>query len=123
MAVLRHLAQRATAAPELALSVLLRSENDPSTDLRKRKQFVELKSLGVRIIFGDLAQDSEAELATTFGNFDNVIGCTGFVVGRNIQFKLARAAPVESIHEMLKLSAASVEAIASDTRTNGISDP
>ncbi len=91
MAVLRHLAQRASAVPELALSVFLRPENHPTSDVRKRKQAIKLQSLGVRLIFGDLAQDSEAELASTFQKFDTVIGCTGFVVGRSIQLKLARA--------------------------------
>ena len=92
MAVLRHLAQRAASAPELALSVLLRPEGDRADDLRKRKQTSELRSLGVGFVFSDLAQSSETDLATLFGQFHTVIGCTGFVAGRSIQLKLARAA-------------------------------
>jgi len=32
---------------------------------------------------------SETDLATRFGQFNTVIGCTGFVAGRSIQLKLA----------------------------------
>lgn len=92
MAVLRHLAQRAASMPGFALSVLLRPEGNRADDLRKREQTAELQSSGVRVVSGDLAQDSEAALASIFGQFDTVIGCTGFVAGRSIQLKLARAA-------------------------------
>ena len=91
MTVLRHLARRAVSMPELALSVLLRPEGNCADDLRKREQAAELRLSGVRVVFGDLAQDAESALASTFGQFNIVIGCTGFVAGRSIQLKLARA--------------------------------
>lgn len=92
MSVLRRLVQRAVSMPELALSVFLRPEGNRADYLRKREQAAELQSYGVRVVSGDLAQDSEAALALIFRQFDTVIGCTGFVAGRSIQLKLARAA-------------------------------
>ena len=102
MAVLQHLALRAASLPRLVLSVLLRPEGiSPADDLRKRAQAAELQLSGVRVVFGDLAQDSEAALASIFRGFDTVIGCTGFVAGRSIQLKLARAALVGGVKRYL----------------------
>ena len=92
IAVLRALAQRAVTMPEVTVSVLLRPGGTDANNLRKQQQAAELQSLGVRFVFSDLAQDSEADLATIFRQFHTVIGCTGFVAGRSIQLKLARAA-------------------------------
>ena len=101
IAVLRHLAQRATSTPELTLSVLLRPENNGADDPHKREQIAALRSLGVRLLFSDLAQDSESDLATLFRDFDTVIGCTGFVAGRSIQLKLAHAALAAGVRRYL----------------------
>ncbi len=92
MSVLRHLAQRATSVSELTVSVLLRPENKGAESPRKQEQLAALRSLGVRVVFSDLAEHSEFDLVTLFREFDTVIGCTGFVAGRSIQLKLARAA-------------------------------
>ena len=92
MAVLRALAQRTVSAPEVAISVLLRPGAIDPNNLRKQEQAAELRSLGVRFMFSDLAQASEADLAAIFRQFHTVIGCTGFVAGRSIQLKLAHAA-------------------------------
>ena len=92
MAVLRALAQRTDILPDAAISVLLRPSGIDPSNLRKQEQAAELRSLGVRFVFSDLAQASEADLAAIFSQFHTVIGCTGFVAGRSIQFKLARAA-------------------------------
>lgn len=40
---------------------------------------------------GDLAADSAEALASTFGSFHTVIGCTGFVGGAGTQRELASA--------------------------------
>lgn len=101
MAVLRHLAQRAVSMPELALSVLLRPESNRADNLRKRERTAELQSSGVGVVSGDLAEDSEAALASIFGQFNTVIGCTGFVAGRSIQLKLARAALAGGVKQYL----------------------
>lgn len=91
MAVLRNLAKRPDPAPEVTLTVLLRPRAIESDDPRRRAEIAELDALGVRFLPGDLVEDSVAGLAAVFGQFDTVIGCTGFVAGRNLQTKLAHA--------------------------------
>ena len=101
MAVLRQIAQRARSVPGLTLSVFLRPEGDMANASRKREQAAELRTLGVRLVYGDLAQDSEVDLATVFQRFHTVIGCTGFVAGRTVQLKLARAALAGAVKRYL----------------------
>lgn len=91
MAILRSLSRRAKEHPGTILNVLLRPSTIASLDPGKRKDIDELQSLGVHILAGDLAENSEAELADLLKNFHTVIGCTGFVAGRQIQLKLTRA--------------------------------
>ena len=91
MAVLCGLAKHARSAPSIALAVLLRPKVDRSAELRKQKEIDELRRLGVGVVFSDLAAASIEKLASLFGQFDTVIGCTGFAAGRSIQLKLARA--------------------------------
>jgi len=90
MAVLRSLAQLAPSA-DTTLTVLLRPSTLASDAPEKRRDLDELAALGINFLPGDLA-DSAENLALLFRNFDTVIGCTGFVTGRSIQLKLARAA-------------------------------
>jgi hypothetical protein len=92
MAMLRNLSRRAGTLPHVSLTVLLRASTLDSTDPAKMEDIAELRSLGVDLLAGDVAQQSEAELATLFRPFDTVVSCTGFVGGRGIQLKLARAA-------------------------------
>jgi hypothetical protein len=92
MAVLRSLARRAAEFPDTTLTVLLRPATIASDDPDKQRDMVELRSIGVEFLPGNLFDDSSAELAARFKDFHTVIGCTGFVVGRNIQLKLAQAA-------------------------------
>jgi hypothetical protein len=57
----------------------------------KQRDIAELRSLGVELLPGDLVEGSAADLSALFKGFHTVIGCTGFVAGRSIQIKLARA--------------------------------
>ena len=91
MAVLRNLAKRTASSPNPTLTVLLRPQAINSQEPHKQRDINELRSLGVRFLFGDLVADSVADLATLFGQFHTVIGCTGFVAGSSTQRKLARA--------------------------------
>jgi nucleoside-diphosphate-sugar epimerase len=92
MAMLRNLSRRAGITPNVSLTVLLRPSTIGSTDPAKAQDVAELRALGVELLAGDLAQQPEAELAALFGRFDTIVSCTGFVGGRGIQLKLARAA-------------------------------
>lgn len=92
MAVLRSLARRVGQRPGATLTVLLRPSTITSRDPAKQRDITELQSLGVKFLPGDLVESSAAELSTLFKDFHTVIGCTGFVAGRRIQLKLARAA-------------------------------
>jgi NmrA-like family len=92
MAVLRRLAGHEAKIPAVRLSVLLRPASIVSHEPAKQRDIAELRSLGVDIRPGDLAADSAHELAGHLKGFHTVIGCTGFVTGRNIQLKLAHAA-------------------------------
>ncbi len=91
MAVLRHLAKRIDATSGPTLSVLLRPGSIASKDTGKKRHLASLRSLGVRIVSGDLAEDSPATLSAIFKNFHTVVGCTGFVGGSGTQLRIARA--------------------------------
>lgn len=90
MAVLRNLVQRAAPAGT-SVAVLLRPSTIDSADPVKQKDVAELRSLGVDLIPGDLADQSIAALASVFERFNAVISCTGFVGGTGTQLKIARA--------------------------------
>ncbi len=92
MAVLRSLAWRAALFPGTTLTVLLRPSTITSHDPDKQRDITELQTLGVKFLPGDLVAASTIDLADHFRGFHTVIGCTGFVAGRSIQLKLARAA-------------------------------
>ncbi len=92
MAVLRGLAGRTARFSGSTLTVLLRPSTITSHDPSKQRDLAELRSLGVELLPGDLVEGSTAVLSALFNKFDTVIGCTGFVAGRSIQLKLARAA-------------------------------
>ncbi|MFM0057326.1 aromatic alcohol reductase [Paraburkholderia phytofirmans] len=91
MAVLRSLASRAASSPGVSVAVLLRPSTLQSSDTAKQKDLVELRSLSIELVPGDLAGQSEASLAALFRRFDTVISCTGFVGGKGVQLKIARA--------------------------------
>ena len=91
MSVLRNLARRA-ASSALSISVLLRPSTIHSADSGKQREIAELRVLGIAPIPGDLAADSAQTLATCFAQFDTVVSCTGFVGGKGVQLKIARAA-------------------------------
>jgi hypothetical protein len=91
MAVLRGLAGRAARSPGTTLTVLLRPSSIASRDPAKQRDIAELRSLGVELLAGEFVEGSAADLSALFKGFHTVIGCTGFVAGRSIQIKLARA--------------------------------
>lgn len=91
MSVLRNLARRAGPAA-LSIGVLLRPSTIQSADAAKRREVDELRALGIALVPGDLAADSVEALAALFAKFDTVVSCTGFVGGRGVQLKIARAA-------------------------------
>lgn len=74
------------------ITVLLRPATVASSDPLKKEDISKLQSLGIVILSGDVANDSESELATLFQPFDTIIGCTGMTSGPGTQTKIARAA-------------------------------
>ncbi|MFM0225633.1 aromatic alcohol reductase [Paraburkholderia dipogonis] len=91
IAVLRSLARRAVSTPGVSVAVLLRPLTLQSSDAAKQKDVAELRALSIELVPGDLAAQSEASLAALFRRFDTVISCTGFVGGKGVQLKIARA--------------------------------
>jgi hypothetical protein len=75
-----------------AVAVLLRPSSIASAHPSKQKEIEGLRSLGVRLVPGDVVEDSEQRLASLFMDYDTLIGCTGFVSGKGVQLKVARAA-------------------------------
>ena len=87
LAVLRELAAR-----EAQVSVMLRPAALDATSAEKRQTLEELHALGINVVTGDVASDSEAQLAALFSRFDTVLSCLGFAAGAGAQIKLARTA-------------------------------
>lgn len=92
MAMLRALAQYGERQANLSIAVLLRPSTILSKAPEKSRDVAELRRLGIELVEGDLAEQSDGELATIFARFETVVSCTGFVGGRGVQLKLARAA-------------------------------
>ncbi|MFM0042914.1 aromatic alcohol reductase [Paraburkholderia sediminicola] len=92
MAVLHSLARHTASRPGVSVAALLRSSTIASSDSLKQKDVAELRALNIELVPGDLADQSEASLAAVFRRFDTVISCTGFVGGKGVQLKIARAA-------------------------------
>ncbi|MFM0626652.1 aromatic alcohol reductase [Paraburkholderia xenovorans] len=91
MAVLRSLARHAASTPGVSLAVLLRPSTLQSSDAARQKEIAVLRALAIELVPGDLAAQSEASLAALFRRFDTVVSCTGFVGGKGVQLKIARA--------------------------------
>src|SRR5690554_5104076 len=64
--VLRHLARQAQTAQHTRINVLLRPSTANSTAPAKKREFDELKEMGIEIVQGDIVAASENELAATF---------------------------------------------------------
>lgn len=90
--VIRNLARKVIDSEGSTLSVMLRDATIHSDIPEKLKEVAELRSLGIKIISGDLVSDSMDELASRFEPFDTVIGCAGFAAGRDTPMKVAKAA-------------------------------
>ncbi len=91
MSVLRNLAKKTALFPGTSVTVLLRASTITSPTPEKQRDLATLRSLGIKFLPGDLVTASKAELSALFSKYHTVIGCTGFVTGRSIQLKLARA--------------------------------
>lgn len=89
MAVLRNLVSRVASSSGTIVTVLLRPSSIHPDTPSKQRDIAELRSLGVHLLPGDLADPTTA-LTALFKGFHTVIGCTGFVTGRGLQLKLAR---------------------------------
>lgn len=74
------------------ISVLLRAGTISSTDPDKAQSISELRSLGVSLVAGELVDSSVEDLALIFRLYSTVISCSGFIGGKGLQIKLARAA-------------------------------
>ena len=74
-----------------ALAVLLRPSSFASSDPSKQEDIEEWRSLGIRLVSADIVEDPEQTLASIFADYDTIISCTGFVSGKGIQVKIARA--------------------------------
>ncbi|GAB7366119.1 hypothetical protein MBLNU230_g7681t1 [Neophaeotheca triangularis] len=71
------------------LTILLRPNPSPSkTTIRDAK----MNPLGSETLPGDLATNTETQLATTFAPFHTVITCTGMALPPGTQLKTAKAA-------------------------------
>ena len=101
MAMLRTLARRAALKADMSIAVLLRPSTIASSDPEKSKDVAELRGLDIELVEGDLAAQTDAELAKTFARFDTVISCTGFVGGRGVQLQIARAALAAGVQRYL----------------------
>lgn len=87
--VLRSLVQHPCQVK--AVAVLLRPSSISSVNHSKQKEIERLRSLGVHLVPGDIVEDPEPTLASVFADYDTIIGCTGFVAGKGVQLKVARA--------------------------------
>lgn len=88
MAVLRELSARTQAR----VTVMLRPSAIDTTSAHKRQTLEELAALGIKVLAGDVVNDSIEQLAERFSGFDTLVSCLGFVAGSGTQVKLARAA-------------------------------
>ncbi|KIJ28733.1 hypothetical protein M422DRAFT_37215, partial [Sphaerobolus stellatus SS14] len=91
MAVLRSIARHPSFAT-VSVSVMVRPSTLATASPAKTTELRELESYGLNLIPGDIVNWSETELASYFHSYHSIISCTGFVGGRGVQVKLARAA-------------------------------
>lgn len=101
MPVIRSLARLAADHPGTQISVMLRAASIESALPEKQQVVDEIRSLGVSIVAGDLVTETVDALASTFAQFDTVIGCTGYAAGRDTPMKVARAAVKSGIPRYL----------------------
>ncbi|KAH7361410.1 NmrA-like protein [Plectosphaerella cucumerina] len=73
------------------ISLLLRQETIASDDPAKRTQAEHFRSLGIKLVPGDVVADTHEALADTLRPFDTIIVCTGMWLPPGTQLKIARA--------------------------------
>ncbi|WP_053144510.1 aromatic alcohol reductase [Pseudomonas sp. P97.38] len=78
--------------PAAEVAVMLRPVAPEKISSERHQALHELESLGVEVLAGDAVNDSEEQLAASFGAFDTLVSCLGFVAGPGTQRKLTRAA-------------------------------
>lgn len=91
LAVLGELVPR-LGTSSTPVTVLVSSKSTSSPNDVQRRSMAELASLGVDLLFADLATLSQAELAKQFARFKTIVNCTGFVAGPGTQLKITGAA-------------------------------
>lgn len=72
------------------ISVLLRPKTQVGSDEDRLR--ADLQSAGIAIVEADLSTSSETDLAKIFREYNQIIGCTGFVGGPGTQLKITGAA-------------------------------
>jgi hypothetical protein len=73
------------------VAVLLRPGSINSSNPAKQKEIETLRKLSLELVQGDIVEDSEQSLVSVFADYGTIISCTGFVSGRGVQLKVARA--------------------------------
>ena len=101
MPVLRSLSRRAAAVEGASVAVLLRASVSTALDSAKQANLDELRALDIKVVPGDLAGASIAELADLFRGFDTVVSCVGFALGAGTQLKLTRAVLAAGVRRYL----------------------
>ena len=90
-AVLFHLAHH-PGREGTTVSALMRPSSINSKDPSKSKINAELQAMDVKLVPGDLQEDSIEQLAKTFGSYHTVISCSGMGAPPGTQTKVAKAA-------------------------------
>lgn len=75
-----------------SIFVLLRPSTLNTQEASKRAEVDGLKALDVELVAGDVVNDSEEHLASTFGRFDTVINATGMYAPAGTQTRLCKVA-------------------------------
>jgi saccharopine dehydrogenase-like NADP-dependent oxidoreductase len=57
------------------VSVLLRPATIASTNPEKKNDVDGLRALGIQLVGGDVAQDTEQRMSSTFAGYDTIISC------------------------------------------------
>lgn len=89
--VLRAMCNKAWEHSPLQISVLLRSEAARAVSGSRKARLDELLKLDVKVVEGDLQENSIDKLSELFSGFDAVINCSGFVGGPGTQIKITQA--------------------------------
>ncbi|KAL9631997.1 MAG: hypothetical protein Q9164_005579, partial [Protoblastenia rupestris] len=73
------------------ITVLLRPQTLSNPSPTKKAEIASLRTLGISTLAADILTSTRDELRNIFGQFHNIIGCTGMLYPAGTQLKLARA--------------------------------